>query len=185
MLASTVQFSSYGQSQLLDRRAHPHPASRAERRTTRSGPHVPQLPTPSQPRSSRKPRHQGHRASSIPQDPTARLGHHPTTTSVPAENPTPRRRRAAVLDTKATRSRPTSQCSTLEPHPESERLKPGFWLHPPKTAQQMLLRKEVIQPHLPVRLPCYDFVPIADPTFDSSLSYELGHWLRVLPTFVT
>jgi hypothetical protein len=32
----------------------------------------------------------------------------------------------------------------------------------------VLLRKEVIQPHLPVRLPCYDFVPIADPTFDSS-----------------
>ncbi len=49
----------------------------------------------------------------------------------------------------------------------------------------VLLRKEVIQPHLPVRLPCYDFVPIADPTFDSSLSCELGHWLRVLPTFVT
>ncbi len=34
---------------------------------------------------------------------------------------------------------------------------------------QMLLRKEVIQPHLPVRLPCYDFVPIASPTFDGSL----------------
>ena len=33
----------------------------------------------------------------------------------------------------------------------------------------VLLRKEVIQPHLPVRLPCYDFVPIADPTFDGSL----------------
>ena len=48
----------------------------------------------------------------------------------------------------------------------------------------ILLRKEVIQPHLPVRLPCYDFTPIADPTFDSSLSCELGHWLRVLPTFV-
>ena len=31
-----------------------------------------------------------------------------------------------------------------------------------------LLRKEVIQPHLPVRLPCYDFVPIANPTFDHS-----------------
>ena len=29
-----------------------------------------------------------------------------------------------------------------------------------------LLRKEVIQPHLPIRLPCYDFTPIADPTFD-------------------
>ena len=34
---------------------------------------------------------------------------------------------------------------------------------------QMLLRKEVIQPHLPVRLPCYDFVPITSPTFGSSL----------------
>ncbi len=34
---------------------------------------------------------------------------------------------------------------------------------------EVLLRKEVIQPHLPVRLPCYDFVPIADPTFDGSL----------------
>jgi len=49
----------------------------------------------------------------------------------------------------------------------------------------MLLRKEVIQPHLPVRLPCYDFVPIADPTFDSSPTKVLGHWLRVLPTFMT
>ena len=49
----------------------------------------------------------------------------------------------------------------------------------------MLLRKEVIQPHLPVRLPCYDLVPIASPTFDGSSSCELGHRLRVLPTFVT
>ena len=48
----------------------------------------------------------------------------------------------------------------------------------------VLLRKEVIQPHLPVRLPCYDFIPIADPTFDGSLPYGLGHRLRVLPTFV-
>ncbi len=34
---------------------------------------------------------------------------------------------------------------------------------------EMLLRKEVIQPHLPVRLPCYDLVPITNPTFDGSL----------------
>ena len=52
-------------------------------------------------------------------------------------------------------------------------------------ARQLLLRKEVIQPHLPVRLPCYDFVPIAGPTFDGSTPYGLGHRLRVLPTFVT
>jgi hypothetical protein len=55
----------------------------------------------------------------------------------------------------------------------------------PQGPRQLLLRKEVIQPHLPVRLPCYDFVPIADPTFDGSLPYGLGHRLRVLPTFVT
>ena len=29
----------------------------------------------------------------------------------------------------------------------------------------VLLRKEVIQPHLPVRLPCYDLVPLTDHTF--------------------
>ena len=29
------------------------------------------------------------------------------------------------------------------------------------------LRKEVIQPHLPVRLPCYDFTPLTGRTFDS------------------
>jgi hypothetical protein len=30
-------------------------------------------------------------------------------------------------------------------------------------------RKEVIQPQLPLRLPCYDFTPIIDPTFDGCL----------------
>ena len=30
-------------------------------------------------------------------------------------------------------------------------------------------RKEVIQPHLPVRLPCYDFTPVIGPAFGSSL----------------
>ena len=32
-----------------------------------------------------------------------------------------------------------------------------------------LHRKEVIQPHLPIRLPCYDFTPVAYPTFGSVL----------------
>lgn len=67
-------------------------------------------------------------------------------------------------------------------HPDSKKgLKHPCWCENHKIK---LLRKEVIQPHLPVRLPCYDFVPIADPTFDSSLT-SLGHWLRVLPTFMT
>ena len=29
------------------------------------------------------------------------------------------------------------------------------------------LRKEVIQPHLPIRLPCYDFTPVTGLTFDN------------------
>ena len=30
------------------------------------------------------------------------------------------------------------------------------------------LLKEVIQPQVPLRLPCYDFTPIIDPTFGSA-----------------
>ena len=32
-----------------------------------------------------------------------------------------------------------------------------------------LHRKEVIQPHVPVRLPCYDFTPLIRHTFDGSV----------------
>ena len=41
-----------------------------------------------------------------------------------------------------------------------------------RTEMQPLLlffRKEVIQPHLPIRLPCYDFTPVIRPAFGSSL----------------
>ena len=48
----------------------------------------------------------------------------------------------------------------------------------------VLPRKEVIQPQLPLRLPCYDFTPITNPTFDGCLPCGLAHRLRVLPTFV-
>ena len=30
--------------------------------------------------------------------------------------------------------------------------------------QKKFLRKEVIQPQVPLRLPCYDFTPVANPT---------------------
>ena len=36
-------------------------------------------------------------------------------------------------------------------------------------ALPVLHRKEVIQPHLPIRLPCYDFTPVINPTFDCVL----------------
>ena len=46
---------------------------------------------------------------------------------------------------------------------------------------EIILRKEVIQPHLPIRLPCYDFTPIIYPTFGGWLQ-RLPHRLRVLQT---
>ena len=39
----------------------------------------------------------------------------------------------------------------------------------PVFQKSCLPRKEVIQPHLPIRLPCYDFTPVIDLTF--------GGWL--------
>ena len=48
-------------------------------------------------------------------------------------------------------------------------------------AMRRIPRKEVIQPQLPLRLPCYDFTPVTDSTFDCSLPCGLGHRLRVFP----
>ena len=49
-------------------------------------------------------------------------------------------------------------------------------LRPSKTKQEnlfltlyFLLRKEVIHPHVPVGIPCYDLTPVIGPTFDGSL----------------
>ena len=45
-------------------------------------------------------------------------------------------------------------------------------------------RKEVIQPQVLLRLPCYDLVPIIELTFGVFLPCGLDRRLRVLPTFV-
>ncbi len=44
----------------------------------------------------------------------------------------------------------------------------AYTVHPSKSGIYSL-RKEVIQPQLPLRLPCYDFVPITSPTFGDCL----------------
>ena len=89
--------------------------------------------------------------------------------------------------TQADPDHPISQCSTNERATQGTFAPDrGMDPHDSHREEPMLLRKEVIQPHLPVRLPCYDFVPIASPTFDRSPQTSwLGHGLRVLPTFVT
>jgi len=35
---------------------------------------------------------------------------------------------------------------------------------PASGSARIILRKEVIQPQVPLRLPCYDFTPVAEPT---------------------
>ena len=50
------------------------------------------------------------------------------------------------------------QCQMLRP-----------WSLTSFSAGASLLRKEVIQPHLPIRLPCYDFTPVIAPTLDGWL----------------
>ena len=77
------------------------------------------------------------------------------------------------------------QCSTIGRQGLNHRVRDGYGCFPlahrhrnlslvldRQTAIQPLLlflRKEVIQPHLPIRLPCYDFTPVIRPAFDGSL----------------
>ena len=79
------------------------------------------------------------------------------------------------------------KCSTHERHQQITSVEMTVIVYVPvyRGPMNVLLRKEVIQPHLPVRLPCYDLVLITDPTLDSSPPYGLGHWRWVLPTFMT
>ena len=43
------------------------------------------------------------------------------------------------------------------------------WNESSDFSSDSLPRKEVIQPHLPIRLPCYDFTPVIGLTFDGWL----------------
>jgi hypothetical protein len=45
--------------------------------------------------------------------------------------------------------------------------------------EKSFLRKEVIQPQVPLRLPCYDFTPVTNPTFAGGLLL-LGYPDRLL-----
>ena len=63
---------------------------------------------------------------------------------------------------KRRRRHPAKACD----EPAEYRVQPGVF--PRDKERQALifvfLRKEVIQPQVPLRLPCYDFTPVADPT---------------------
>ena len=52
----------------------------------------------------------------------------------------------------------------------------------PKRLTAAILRKEVIQPQVPLRLPCYDFTPVANPTVVGCVPCGFAHRLKVEPT---
>ena len=58
---------------------------------------------------------------------------------------------------------PLQQGSELSLNQRPKSLRPPID-QPRSKALNLLPRKEVIQPHLPVQLPCYDFVPVTYPT---------------------
>src|SRR4051794_11473320 len=171
MLASTVQFSTNNQPPPQAAAPDPTPPQGGRRCTTQDSPGTKKAPAtpggfPPGPRSP------------LPQDPTACL-RTPPAPDLRSTPTTPTREATAVP---AGRPRPdirTGQRSTLEHHPTHSAGTPHRGTDPRRgrgcaparqtLTGELLLRKEVIQPHLPVRLPCYDFVPIADPAFDGSL----------------
>ena len=51
-----------------------------------------------------------------------------------------------------------------------------------KLSARSILRKEVIQPQVPLRLPCYDFTPVADPTVAACPLERLAQRRQVEPT---
>jgi hypothetical protein len=157
MLASTVQFSKYGQHPPGNPRApdqfpkeKPKPYEADKRQTTRNN-----KPTNTRLACSL-------RTQQCAYEPSRTTNHLPP-------NPKTGVLTADTRDNNELVSVPPSS----NPHETFARAK-ACWTTPHTGRRLVLLRKEVIQPHLPVRLPCYDFVPIADPTFDGSLPQGVG-----------
>ena len=65
---------------------------------------------------------------------------------------------------------------------EPKRFHSLVWLPTSCLLVPILHRKEVIQPHLPIRLPCYDLTPIIEPTFGHCL-LAVSAWTSGVPNF--
>ena len=65
------------------------------------------------------------------------------------------------------RAKPTTSSTPATPPPSHHATRGAHTVG--RTSDCILRRKEVIQPHLPVRLPCYDLVPITSLTLDGSI----------------
>ena len=113
----------------------------------------PRTATPSR-RHTAGPRHDGHRIA-----PGKKPGvaiREPKSASIP-----PRTHRTTG------RAKPTTSSTPATPPPSHHATRGAHTVG--RTSDCILRRKEVIQPHLPVRLPCYDLVPITSLTLDGSI----------------
>ena len=159
MLASTIQFTT-----------NPPTPTTPPHQTTAKQNHRPgnQGALPQNPDSMPPPTHTKHARGTHHQQTTttttaATAHHHSGRVSYTNTDNQPHPRATNPRDTT---SRPHSARTAPQPaqtHKQPRQPRPGS--HPHTIP---ILRKEVIQPHLPVRLPCYDFVPITSPTFDRS-----------------
>ena len=145
MLASTVQFSTYDQAN----HHHPQPKLRAPAAPDQKD----QPPTPTRGRARSLRTQQ--RVSTNPDQHTPSF-HTPRKRGPYSSRSAPDRRRRQNTDVPPRATHRETLAHAAGHHA------------PHKRARVELLRKEVIQPHLPVRLPCYDLVPITSPTFDGS-----------------
>ena len=162
MLASTIQFTTNPPTPTPH---HPPTGSRSTGQATRA--HCPRTPTACHPHTRTPARTRGthHNRPPRPQQPQQ-----PTTsrrvsyTTQHHNQPTPHN--SARPASRSLRARHPLQAGPDHTGPDKtnnqKRRRRQTAPHKP------ILRKEVIQPHLPVRLPCYDFVPITSPTFDRS-----------------
>ena len=154
MLASTIQFTTNPPTPTQE---PPQPGAPDESGNQGALPQNPDsMPPPHAPSTRGHPPpadHHNHNSRSSPPERACLLCQHQT--SQPPRTPV-HDGQPPGLPRGATPGRP-------RPIQRPRQQRPGS--HPHTTS---ILRKEVIQPHLPVRLPCYDFVPIPSPTFDRS-----------------
>ena len=152
MLASTIQFTT---NPPTPGSHHPHKAAEHGPGNQGALPQNPDSMPPPHTQGHPPPAdHHDHNSPSSPPQRACLLCQHQAS-QPPRENKPTRHSRPPSLPQGQAPSRPrpiqrSRQHTTRKPPPQS------------------ILRKEVIQPHLPVRLPCYDFVPITSPTFDRS-----------------
>ena len=139
---------------------HPPPPLQQTERSRKSGPGN-QGALPQNPDSMPPPHHAGTPTTTKPGS-SGRVSYASTRQPTPPQHPPHRQ------DTRAPASHPAFRGQQPPGRPGPNYTAQTRSNDQEATPTQPILRKEVIQPHLPVRLPCYDFVPIASPTFNRS-----------------